>query len=431
MTGAGPTADGAVAAPDPSAGPLAGFRVLEVGSLIAAPFATRLLADLGAEVLKIEPPGGDPLRTWGPSAPTGSSWWSYAQNRGKHLACVNLQLDQGQALLQRLLGVVDVVVDNVRPDLRVRWGLSPDLVAERFPSLVYVAISGFGLTGPKADQPGFGSVAESLGGLRFVSGDPDRAPVRVGISIGDTLASLYAVIGALASLLARDRDPERRGEVVDVALTEAVFSVMESALPDYVHAGVVRARAGNRLARAAPSNVYRTLDGHYVTIGANSDSLFKALMGVMGRDELAGDPRFVDNGGRVEHQDLLDELIGDWAATLDRASLLALLSEHHIPNGPVQSVADIVADEQFLAREMFVKATDPSAPELGPIATPRAVPRLVRRPCRPSRTGGAVGRDSAVVAAWLGLSTGEYAQLVADGAVVEAAGRVPAGVPRG
>ncbi len=402
-------------------GPLAGVRVLEIGSLIAAPFATRVMADLGAEVLKIEPPGGDPLRTWGPTAPTGPSWWSYTQNRGKYLAGVDLRQPEGQALVEGLLGVVDVVVDNLRPDLRNRWGLAPGDVAQRFPSLVYVAISGFGLTGPKAEQPGFGSVAEALGGLRFVNGEPDRAPVRLGVSIGDTLAALYAVIGALASLFARERDTERGGEVVDVALTEAVLSVMESALADYVHAGVVRTRTGNRLSRAAPSNVYRTRDGHYVTIGANSDSLFKVLMGVMGCPELASDPRFADNRGRVEHQDEIDDAIGAFAATIDREPLVALLAGHRVPTGPVQSVADIVLDEQLLAREMFVEASDPAAPELGPITTPRPVPRLVRRPYRPTCTGGAVGRDSAVLAHWLGLTADEYSRLVARGVVVEPA----------
>ncbi len=405
-----------------AAGPLAGVRVLELGSLIAGPFAARVLADLGATVLKVEPPGGDPLRTWGPEAPTGSSWWSYSQNRGKKLACVNLRDPRGQDLVQRLLKVVDVVVDNLRPDLRRQWGLDPESVAERFPSLVYVAISGFGLTGPKADLPGFGSVAESLGGLRFVTGDPDRAPVRVGVSIGDTLASLYSVIGALASLLARDRDPERRGEIVDVALTEAVFSVMESTLPDYVHAGVLRARTGNRLAKAAPSNIYRTADGHYVTIGANSDSLFAALMGVIGRRDLAADPRLAHNRGRVEQQGMLDEVIGAWAATIERDELLGLLVAHHIPSGPVQSIADVLTDEQFVSREMFVAATDPAAPELGPVITARAVPRLVRRWQHPGDTGGAVGRDSALLASWLGLPAKEYRRLVADGIVIEAPG---------
>jgi len=398
-------------------GPLEGIRVLELGSIIAGPFAGRLLADLGAEVLKVEPPSGDPLRTWGEVAPTGNSWWSYVQNRGKYLACVNLNVEEGRRVVERLLGHVDVFIENFRPGTIDRWGLGPDVIKERYPHLIYVALSGFGLTGPRASYPGFGNVAESIGGLRHVTGDPTGPPFRTGVSIGDTLASLYSVIGALASLYARQNDKERRGEVVDVALDEAVFSVMESTLTDYVHAGAVRGRTGNSLERAAPSGMYKSQDGRWLSIGGNSDRIFRSLCALMDRIDLAEDPRYVTNQARVMYRAELDDIINEWTSTHSLEQALEALESAAIPCGAVQSIADIVNDPQFIAREMFVEGSDS---ELGAITMPAPVPRLSTRPQNIRFTGGRIGRDTAVISRWLSMDTGEYIGLLQSGALVEA-----------
>lgn len=396
-------------------GPLAGIRVLELGSFIAGPFAAQLLADLGAEVLKVEPPRGDQLRSWGPRAPSGSSWWSYAQNRGKRLAAVDLSHPEGPGVIRRVLANVDVLIANLRPGTLESRGLGPEELSRDFPSLVYVAISGYGLTGPNRSLAGFGSVAESRGGLRYVTGFPDRPPVRAGTSVGDAAASLFAAVGALASLLGRERDPQRQGEVVDVALADAVLAITESAVSDYLNAGVCRERTGNRLGRAAPSNVYLTADGHWWAIGANSDALFRRLAAAMGREELADDERYLDNPGRVAHAGELDEMIAEWVGGHDATEISAALDAAGIPAGPVQSMADIAGDPQYLERDMIIRVPDPDDPSLDPVAMVAPVPRLRNRAGRPEWTGGAIGRDNAVLAEWAGIDDDELQRLLDAG----------------
>lgn len=401
-------------------GPLSGLRVLELGSFIAGPFAAQLLADLGAEVLKVEPPGGDSLRTWGAMASTGSSWWSYVQNRGKKLACLDLKYPEAPPIIRRALANVDVLIENFRPDTIERWGLGPEQVAAEFPHLVYVAISGYGLTGPNRSLPGFGNVAESRGGLRYVTGYPDRPPVRTGVSLGDAAASLYAVVGALASLYARGRSNSRSGEVVDVALTDAVFSLTEAAITEYLHAGVVRERTGNQLLRAAPSNVYLTADHRWLALGGNSQDLFRRLTEAMGMPHLASDPRFTDNQARVAHVAELDEIIGDWTARHTLDELLRLTSQARIPAGPVQSMVDIAGDPQFRERDVIITVSDPDNPSLGDIAVPGPVPKFRTRQHRPTTTGGPVGRDTALLAEWAGVGAAEYQKLLDAGVLVDA-----------
>ncbi len=411
---------GAVVQVADSGGPLSGVRVVELGSFVAGPFAGQLLADLGAEVLKVEPPGGDGLRSWGLMAPSGTSWWSYAQNRGKRLACVDVARPEGQALLRRLLGEVDVLVANLRPATIERWGLGPERLRRELPHLVYVAISGYGLTGPNSSLPGFGSIAECRGGLRYVTGFPDRPPVRNGISLGDAAAGMFAVIGALASLVARERGAGD-GEVVDVSLADAVFALTEAAITEYVHEGVVRERTGNQLLRAAPSNVYRTADNAWFAIGANSDALFGRLVTAMGEPGLADDPRFADNQSRVAHADELDERIAGWVAGQTADEVATTAAEAGIPAGPVQSMAEIAADPQFRERDMIIEVRDPDSPELGPVTMVGTVPKLWNRSHQPMSTSSTIGRESSLLARWAGLDEDEYQRLLDAGVLVDAA----------
>src|SRR5437899_2266665 len=292
--------------------PLEGLRVLELGSLIAGPFATRLMAEFGAEVIKVETPGeGDPLRTWRyVDSQTGMSLWWALQSRNKKLITLNLKHADGLALAKRLAAQCDILVENFRPGTLEKLGLGPEVLHELNPGLILVRVSGFGQTGPYRDQPGFGSVGEAMGGIRYITGEPGQTPVRPNISLGDSLAALYAVIGALMAL--RARDLRGKGQVVDVALSEAVFSLLESTLPEYDVAGIIRERAGTSLPGIAPSNTYRSSDGSYIVIGGNSDAIFKRLMRLIGRPELAEDPRYRTNKERAKHAAELDALIEGW-----------------------------------------------------------------------------------------------------------------------
>ena len=275
--------------------PLEGIRVLELGSLIAGPFATRLLADFGAEVIKIEPKSGDPLRTWGQMSPAGWSWWWYSQSRNKKLMVVDLHEPEGQAIVRELMRKSDAVIANFRPGTLDKWNLGYEDAVRMNPGIVYTSISGFGQTGPYRNRPGFGNIAESMSGMRYVTGFPDRPPVRVGFAIGDEITALYAVIGTLMSLLRRERAQDGQGDFVDVALTEAVFSLTEASLTEYLHEGVIQERAGNQLARSAPSNIFPTKDGRWIAIGANTDKIFPRLLKAMNRLDLQNDPRFIGN----------------------------------------------------------------------------------------------------------------------------------------
>lgn len=389
--------------------PLSGIRVLEMGSLIAGPFATRLLADFGAEVIKIEPFEGDPLRTWGTKSSSGSSWWWHVQSRNKKLMAIDLRQSQGQNIVRELVSKVDVIVENFRPGRMEGWNLGYEEVSAINPGIVYVSVSGFGQTGPYKSRPGFGNIAESMGGLRYVTGFPDRPPVRVGISLGDEVASLYAVIGLLMSLLRKERARDGVGDHVDVALTEAVFSLMEGSLTDYLHAGVVQERRGNQLLRTAPTNIYPTKDGKWLAIGANSQSIFPRLARAMGQPNLSTDERFHDNESRVAHVDELDNLIADWTRQSDMSVLLEQLTEAEVPSGPVMNIADIAADEQFQSRNMIQEVFSETH---GQVRMNGIVPKLKTHSGALRHDGNSLGHDTnEVLRTLLGRSEEEIEQL--------------------
>jgi crotonobetainyl-CoA:carnitine CoA-transferase CaiB-like acyl-CoA transferase len=379
-----------------AAGPLAGLRVLELGSLIAGPFCGRILADFGADVIKIEPPGeGDPLRTWSLVTDHGSLW-SMVQSRNKRSVAVDLREPDGRELVRRLAAQCDVLIENFRPGRMEAWGLGYEALAAERPSLVMVRISGYGQTGPYSQRPGFGNIAEAMGGLRYITGFPDRPPLRVGLSIGDSIAALYATIGALLAL--HEARTSGRGQVVDVALTEAVFSMLESIVPEYGHDGRVRERTGNLLGGAAPTNTYRTGDERWLAIGANGDGIFRRFSAAIGRPEWLVDPRFATNQARREHAQQLDRLIGEWVGARPLAESMDILAQAGVPAGPVYSVEDIAADPQYQARDMLVDVADP---RLGHLLMPGIVPRLSRTPGAIRWAGPDLGAHTAEVLAEL------------------------------
>lgn len=352
--------------------PLSGVKVVELGSLIAGPFATRLMADFGAEVSKIEPPEGDPLRRWRRLHHGTSLWW-YVQSRGKRCITLNLKDPTHLDKARQMIAAADIVVENLRPGVMEKLGLGWDVLSALNPKLVMVRISGFGQTGPYRDQPGFGAVGESMGGLRYVTGFADRPPVRTGISIGDSIAALYAVMGALMALRQVEVNGGR-GQVVDVALYEAVFAMMESLVPEYDHDGFVRERSGNIMPGITPSNTHSTRDGQHVTIGANGDAIFQRLMRAMGRADLADDPSLADNAGRDARRSELYAAIDQWVAEQDYPALMQRLAEAEVPASKVYSVADMFADPHFQAREMFIPLTLPDGKV---IRMPGIVPKLL------------------------------------------------------
>jgi len=368
-------------APAATAGPLAGLRVLELGQLIAGPFAGKTLGDFGAEVVKVEPPGeGDPLRKWRLLHQGTSVWWQ-VQSRNKRSVVLDLRTPEGRADVAALAAECDVLIENFKPGTLEKWGLGYDTLAAANPGLVMLRISGYGQTGPYRDLPGFAVVAEAMGGLRHLMGEPGRAPVRAGVSLGDTLAALHGVIGVLLALQARQRSvsadaPKGRGQVVDVALYESVFNCMESLLPEYSAFGTVRQPAGSALPGIAPSNAYRCADGQ-VVIGGNGDSIFKRLMAAIGRDDLGADPGLADNALRAARADELDAAITAWTVQRTVADVVALLQAASVPAGRIYTVADIASDPHFLARGMIEHATTPDGLAL---AVPGIVPKLSATP---------------------------------------------------
>jgi len=392
--------------------PLAGVKVVELGQLIAGPFAGKFFADFGAEVIKIEPPGGDPLRKWR-KLHRGTSLWWYVQNRNKKSVTADLRLPEGQEIVRRIAKEADVVIENFRPGTLEKWGLGYDALAADNPGLVMLRLSGFGQSGPYRDQTGFGAIAESMGGLRYVTGFPDRPPVRPNLSIGDALASLHGVIGVLMALHHRDADGGK-GQVVDVALYEAVFNMMEGALPEFDLFKETRERTGTNLTGIVPSNTYLTRDAQHIVIGANADSIFKRLMQMIGRGDLAEDPSLADNAGRSKRGDELDAAIGEWTARHDVDEVLSALSEAQVPSGKIYSMADIVADAQYLARDMIrqVKLADGT-----PLKVPGIVPKLSETPGDIDWVGPALGEHTEAVLAAHGYARDEIADLRARKAV--------------
>jgi crotonobetainyl-CoA:carnitine CoA-transferase CaiB-like acyl-CoA transferase len=394
-------------------GPLQGIRVVEIGTLIAAPFAARLFAEFGAEVIKIEAPQhGDPLRKWRKLHEGTSLWW-YLQSRNKKSVCVNLKSPDGVEVVKRLASEADVVIENLRPGALEKLGLGWDTLHALNPKLTMVRISGYGQTGPYRDRPGFGAIGEAMGGIRYTTGEPDGAPARVGVSLGDSLASLHGVIGALMSLL-RVKTGQGEGQVVDVSLVESVFNLMESLVPEYDLLGHVRERSGGALPGIAPSNTYRTEDGGYVVIAGNSDPIFRRLMHVIGRADLADDPALAHNDGRAAQSAMLDEAIGAWTSHHSTDDVLAALEQAEVPAGRIYSVKDIVADPHYAAREMLLSAQLPGGAS---VKMPGIVPKLSDTPGEVRWQGPALGEHTDSVLAELGFAPADIERLRREGAV--------------
>jgi formyl-CoA transferase len=393
-------------------GPLAGLKVVEMGQLIAGPFAAKTLAEFGADVVKIEQPGaGDPLRKWRMLKNGTSVWWQ-VQSRNKRSVALDLKNAEAQEIVRKLAAEADVLIENFRPGALEGWGLDPQKLFELNPRLIVLRVSGYGQTGPYRERPGFGVVAEAMGGLRHLTAEPGRVPVRVGISLGDTLAALHGVIGILMALHERQRSG--RGQVIDVALYEAVFNCMESLLPEYSAFGAVRGPAGSALPGIAPTNAYLCSDGGYALVAGNGDSIYRRLMTTIGRDDLGNDPELADNAGRVKRVAEIDAAIGGWTKSRTVDEVLQALDAASVPAGRIYTVADIAADPHYAARGMLQQI----ALEDGDLLTvPGIVPKLSRTPGAHQRNAPAIGQDTEAVMRELGLTTEQIAGLKSRGVI--------------
>lgn len=398
-------------------GPLAGLKVLELGTLIAGPFASRLFAEFGADVIKVEAiDGGDPIRTWRVLHDGTSLWW-YVQARNKRSIALNLKDPRAQDIARRLAAEADVVIENYRPGVLEKWGLGYEDLRALNPATILVRLSGYGQTGPMRDKPGFGAIGESMGGIRYVSGHPDRPPVRIGISIGDSIAALHGVIGALMALRHRDATGGRgkgEGQVVDVALYEAVFNMMESTVPEYDHAGLVRERTGGALPGIVPSNTYTCADGAAIVIAGNGDAIFKRLMVAIGRADLANDPQLARNDGRVPRVAEIDAAIQQWCERQTIDAALQILSAADVPVSRIYSVADMFRDPQFAARGMIERQR---LPDGTPLAVPAVVPKLSATPGGTRWLGPRLGEHTDEILQSLGVDADTLARLRAEGVV--------------
>ncbi|MDM0002002.1 CoA transferase [Variovorax sp. J22P240] len=385
---------------------LKGLRVIEMGQLIAGPFAGKTLGEFGADVIKIEAPGtGDPLRNWRLIKEGTSVWWQ-VQSRNKRSIALDLRSAEGQEIARKLIAEADVLIENFRPGTLEGWGMGYDVLSKQNPGLVMLRISGYGQTGPYRDLPGFGAIGEAMGGLRHLTGEPGRVPVRCGISIGDTLAALHGTIGILTALYHRKVNGGQ-GQVIDVALHEAVFNVMESLLPEYSAFGAVREAAGSALPGIAPSNAYRCSDG-YVLIAGNGDSIFKRLMQVIGRDDLGADTELANNAGRVARVAELDEAIEAWTQTRPVAAVLAVLGEARVPAGKVYTAKDIDEDPHYRARDMILQQTTRDGHV---VDVPGVVPKLLGTPGTVRSSAPRLGDDTDAVLDEIGFSTQDIAAL--------------------
>ncbi|MFT6681542.1 MAG: crotonobetainyl-CoA:carnitine CoA-transferase CaiB-like acyl-CoA transferase [Haliea salexigens] len=386
--------------------------MIELGQLLAGPFACTILAYFGAEVIKVEAPTGDPIRGWR-VVQDGTSLWYRSLGRNKKSVTLDLKSERGRALVLQLLDSADVLVENFRPGAMEDWGLGPDVVKARNPRLVYARISGYGQTGPYASKPGYASVTEAFGGFRYINGEPGKAPVRPNISLGDTVAGLHAALGITLALLQRAQ-PGGEGQVVDVALYESVFNLLEGMIPEYDGAGVVREPAGTTVTGIVPTNTYHCDDGKYVVIGGNGDAIFKRLMTVAGRSDMAADPELADNVGRVRHEAEIDKALGLWCGQHSSTHVINVLEEARVPVGPIYSVADMLADPQYQARGLFEQVEIDGKP----LKIPAIMPRLGSTPGRTEWPGGALGSaNREVLQGLLGLGDEELAQLAAEGVI--------------
>ncbi len=393
-------------------GPLAGYRVIELGQLLAGPFAGCMLGYFGAEVIKIEAPdGGDPIRRWREMRGDTSLWWrSLARN--KKSVTIDLKTGQGVELVRRLIDGADVVIENFRPGVVEKWGLGPDNFRGSNPGLVYARISGYGQDGPYASKPGFASVCEGMSGFRYVNGQPGEAPVRPNLSIGDTISGIHAALGISMALL--EKQGSGKGQVVDVALVESMFNLMEAVVPEYDGNGVVREPSGSTVTGIVPTNTYRCADGRYIVIGGNGDSIFQRLMVAVGCPEMASDQRLASNPGRVEHEAEIDAVLSQWCAAHQSSYLLEQLDQARVPAGPIYNVEDMLADEHFNARGLFEKV-EIDGEEL---RIPAILPRLSRTPGATRWPGGELGRENReVLGGLLGLSDARIDELRGAGVI--------------
>ncbi|MGD8680407.1 MAG: CaiB/BaiF CoA-transferase family protein [Lysobacterales bacterium] len=392
-----------------------GIRVLELGQLLAGPFAASMLAYYGAEVIKVEPPGtGDPIRRWRVLDDEGMSYWWRSLGRNKKCITADLRNQEGRELVRGLAGKCQVLVENFRPGVMEKWGLGPtDLWADN-PGLVYARISGYGQDGPWASKPGFASVCEGVGGLRYVNGKPGEPPMRPNLSIGDTLAGLHTALGVVMACLYQARHPGSRGQVIDTALYESVFNLLEGVVPEYDGGGVVREPSGSTITGIVPTNTYRCADGKFIIIGANGDSIFRRLCETMGRHDLATDARIADNAGRVEHEPEIDAAIAAWTGSMDSETALELLDEARVPSGPIYSVADMMVNEHFIARGLF-EEVDVHGHAL---KIPAMIPKLSDTPGRTEWAGPEVGSyNEAVYGELLGLAEADLDRLRRRGVI--------------
>lgn len=390
--------------------PLDGIRVVELGQLIAGPFAGSILAYFGAEVVKVEPPGGgDAIRGWRVLRDGTSYFWRML-GRNKKSVTLSLRTEEGRALVKRLIEGADIVVENFRAGAMERWGLGPDEFKESNPGLVYARVSGYGQTGPYSERPGYASVCEGIGGFRYLNGFPGEAPVRPNLSLGDTLAGMHAALGILLALV--ERGKSSTGQLVDVAIYESVFNVLESVVPEYDGAGLVREPSGTTLTGIVPTNTYPCRDGRHVIIGGNGDSIYRRLMRAAGRADLADDPRLAHNAGRVEHEKLIDDALAEWTRSLDSAEVLSRLAEADVPSGPIYSVADIMEDPHYRAREMFHRVEIDGQP----LVLPGMSPRLGTTPGGTAWPGPELGsHNREILEERLGLGAAEIEALRAKG----------------
>ena len=367
--------------------PLEGVRVIEVGQLLAGPFAGCMLAYFGAEVIKVEPPEtGDPIRNWRVIEEGTSLWWrSIARN--KKSVTIDLRQEEGRSLVKSLMDSADVVIENFRPGTMEKWGLGPEDIKKQNPKLVYARISGYGQDGPYSRKPGFASVCEAISGFRYVTGFPNEAPVRSNLSIGDTIAGIHAALGIVMALLAQKNGNADAGQVVDVALYESMFNLLEAVVPEYSGAGVVREPSGTTITGIVPTNTYRCSDSKFVVIGGNGDSIFKRLMEAAGHPEMANDPRMANNAGRVNHEEAIDKALAEWCSSMTSKEVIAILEEERVPVGPIYNVEDMMADEHFNARGLFEQVEIDGKP----LKIPAIMPKLADTPGKTEWAGKSLG----------------------------------------